>query len=167
MATHPFVINLAALRRSHDTRLHESRRGPISGLAVTGSRLAEGGEVDIDIDLDLVDGGVVATGTIVAPWAGECRRCLRPAAGEIRASVRELFEQDSDFEESYPLRGDQIDLEPLARDAILLELPLTPLCSEDCRGLCSACGANRNDVDCGHTDTPMDTRWAALDALKD
>ena len=64
--------------------------------------------------------------------------------------MRELFEQDSDLEETYPLHGDQIDLEPLARDAVLLELPLTPLCAEDCQGLCSTCGASRNEGDCEH-----------------
>jgi uncharacterized protein len=115
----------------------------------------------------VVDGGVVATGTVTAPWAGDCRRCVGTARGEVRAIVRELFEQNSDLEESYPLHGDQIDLEPLARDAVLLELPLTPLCSEDCQGLCPTCGANRNEGDCGHTITPTDSRWAALDALKD
>ena len=81
--------------------------------------------------------------------------------------MRELFEQDSDLEETYPLHGDQIDLEPLARDAVLLELPLTPLCAEDCQGLCSTCGANRNEGDCGHSITSTDSRWASLDVLKD
>ena len=47
-------------------------------------------------------------------------------------------------EEAYPLAGDELDLEPLARDAVLLELPLAPLCAEDCPGLCPTCGANRN-----------------------
>jgi uncharacterized protein len=167
VATRPFVVNLTALRRSHGNRVHEQRRGPITGLEVTGGHVPAGAEVVVDVVIEVVDGGVVATGTVTAPWVGECRRCLRPAQGEVRADVRELFEQDSDLEETYPLHGDQIDLEPLARDAVLLELPLTPLCSEVCQGLCSTCGANRNEGDCGHSITPTDSRWASLDVLKD
>jgi uncharacterized protein len=167
VATRPFVVNLTALRRSHDTRVHEQRRGRVADISVTGSRVPDGAEAVVDIDIDVVDGGVVAAGTVTAPWVGECRRCLGTAEGEVRVTVRELFEQDSDLEESYPLHGDQIDLEPLVRDAVLLELPLTPLCSEECQGLCSTCGANRNEGDCGHSTTPIDSRWASLDVLKD
>ena len=52
---------------------------------------------------------------------------------------------DADLDEdTYPLEGDQLDLRPLVRDALLLELPLAPLCREDCRGLCAECGADLN-----------------------
>jgi uncharacterized protein len=80
--------------------------------------------------------------------------------------VRELYEPGSDGEETYPLYGDQLDLALLARDAVVLELPQVPLCREDCQGLCPYCGANRNEIDCGHDLVPTDPRWAALDALR-
>ena len=69
-------------------------------------------------------------------------------------------------EEAYPLTGDELDLEPLARDAVLLELPLAPLCAEDCQGLCPTCGANRN-TETVRLRPAADPRWAALDALRD
>ena len=69
-------------------------------------------------------------------------------------------------DEAYPLAGDELDLEPLARDAVLLELPLAPLCTEDCQGLCPTCGANRNTESCDCA-PPADPRWAALDVLRD
>ena len=69
-------------------------------------------------------------------------------------------------EEAYPLRGDELDLEPLARDAVILELPLAPLCSEGCLGLCPTCGANRNTEPCACA-PPSDPRWSALDALRE
>ena len=85
------------------------------------------------------------------------------------AEVRERYAPgggaDRD-EEAYPLAGDELDLEPLARDAVLLELPLAPLCAEDCRGLCPTCGANRNTEPCA-CPRPVDPRWSALDALRD
>ena len=58
--------------------------------------------------------------------------------------------------------GDLIDLEPVLRDAVVLELPFQPLCRPDCAGLCPQCGANLND-DPGHEHRPdNDPRWDAL-----
>ena len=68
-------------------------------------------------------------------------------------------------EDAYPLVDDELDLEPLVRDAVLLELPLAPLCREDCAGLCPQCGANRNEGACGCA-APRDPRWATLDVLR-
>ena len=127
-----------------------------------------GGEATADLMLEALPGpALVASGTVSAEWTGECRRCLGPAAGTVRIDVRELFDRVADDEETYPLTGDEIDVGPLVRDAVLLELPLAPLCREACAGLCPVCGANRNDVDCGHEPDDRDPRWAALDQLKD
>jgi len=68
-------------------------------------------------------------------------------------------------EELYPIVDETIDLGPLARDAVVLELPMAPLCREDCAGLCVQCGANRNEGDCGCV-APRDPRWANLDVLR-
>ncbi len=68
-------------------------------------------------------------------------------------------------EDAYPMTGNDLDLEPMARDAVLLELPLAPLCAPDCRGLCPQCGANRNLGDC-ECAPARDPRWSALDALR-
>src|SRR5436190_18153878 len=166
MSPNPFVVNVHNLRRNVGGRAHEARAGRLPGLQVSGSAVPDDAEVAIAATLDSVHGVVVVTATIEAPWVGECRRCLEGASGTVHGEMRELYEQDSDGEETYPLAGDQLDLAPLARDAVLLELPLVPLCSEDCQGLCSECGANRNRQDCGHTNVPTDPRWAALEALR-
>src|SRR3954469_20142872 len=165
-APNPFLVTVVALRRQIGNIRREQRRGPLQGLQVSGSSVPDDAEVDVEAVLESVHGGIVVTADVVAPWAGECRRCLRPVAGEVHSHVRELYEQDSDGEETYPLRGDQLDLAPLARDAVLLELPQAPLCTEDCLGLCPECGANRNESDCGHVISTTDPRWAALDALR-
>jgi uncharacterized protein len=68
-------------------------------------------------------------------------------------------------EETYPLEGDQLDLRPLVRDALLLELPLAPLCRQDCCGLCTQCGADLNSGPCDCLPAP-DPRWGALDVLR-
>jgi uncharacterized protein len=165
MAGNPFLVHVLQLRRQPGNRRGEHRRGPLPGLQVSASRVPAGGQVEVDAQLESVHNGVVVTADVEAPWEGECRRCLRPVSGELHSHVRELYEQDSDGEETYPLHGDQLDLAPLARDAVLLELPQAPLCIEDCLGLCPECGANRNEGDCGHVIRNIDPRWAALDAL--
>ena len=61
---------------------------------------------------------------------------------------------------------DLIDLEPVIRDAVLLAMPLAPLCQTDCAGLCITCGENLNDVP-DHAHEEIDPRWATLANLKD
>jgi uncharacterized protein len=173
---HPFLVNVATVRRSPGVRRFERRHAGINGLQITGSEVPPGAEVDVDIVLEAVDGGIVAIGTVTAPWVGECRRCLGTVRGRLDVPVRELYEprpegyEASDSvaweEETYPLHGDQLDLFPLAKDAILLNLPAVPLCREDCAGLCPTCGADRNDGPCGCLQDVGASRWAALDALR-
>lgn len=167
MASSPFIVSVGALLRSPGSRRPERREGPIPGLAVSGSAVPPDAPVVVDVVLDAVPGAVVAHGSVMAPWSGECRRCLAVATGTARAEVREVFEERHHPEQTYPLEGDQLDLEPLARDAVLLELPLAPLCREDCRGLCAVCGTDRNEAGCRCEPEVGDPRWAALDGLRD
>jgi uncharacterized protein len=143
----PFLVGVANLGKTGPRR--EYREGAVAGLAVSGSSVPAGAPVEVDVLLEPVHGGVLASGTVSAPWEGECRRCLGPAVGRLVVEVRELYESRSDGEETYCLSGDQLDLEPLARDAVLVELPPAPLCSEGCQGLCPTCGASLNDGPCG------------------
>lgn len=142
-------------------------QGVIADLEVAGTKVPEGAEVSVEAQLEMVQGGVLVTGTVRAPWEGQCRRCLEAARGEVSVRVREFYgsQASSDDEDVYPLGGDQLDLEPLARDAVLLELPLAPLCREGCQGLCPVCGADRNRLTCG-CDDQLDPRWAGLNVLR-
>ncbi|MHB8437868.1 MAG: YceD family protein [Acidimicrobiales bacterium] len=161
----PFVVHVARLRKHPGTRWHEVRQGPIDDLECSGSAVPEGAEVEVDVVLESVGGGIAVTGTVRAVWTGSCRRCLAPAGGEMALPVREHFTRDGDGEQTYPLVDEEIDLEQMARDAVLLELPQAPLCREGCAGLCPGCGADRNGEECGCTPEP-DPRWAALDLLR-
>jgi uncharacterized protein len=165
MTASPFVVHVARLRRSLGSRSREQRSGRIAGLEVTGSSVPEGSQVDVDVVLESVSGGVEAYGTVEAPWQGPCRRCLDVATGRLVVPVRELYTESGDGDETYPLVNDLIDLEVLAHDAVLLELPPAPLCRQDCLGLCSMCGADLNVERCGCR--PLaDSRFAVLDVLK-
>jgi uncharacterized protein len=174
MNARPFIVNVAALRRTPGTRRSEHRAGRIEGLRVTASHVPAAAEVDVDIVLEATDGGIVATGEVAVPWVGECRRCLTGVEGRLTVSVRELYqprpadhrEADEAEEEIYPLIGDTLDLQPLARDAVLLNLPQAPLCRDDCAGLCATCGADLNAGSCNCPPSTVDPRWAALDVLR-
>lgn len=164
----PFVVNVASFLHAPGERRHVRRAGPLEGLAVSTAAVPEGEEVTVDVRLEPVESGILASGTVRAPWRSECSRCLRPVEGEAVAEVRELFEEGAapDAEDAYPLDGERIDLALLAREAVLVELPQAPLCREDCLGICPTCGEDRNDGACPGHDVVVDPRWAALDQLR-
>jgi len=166
----PFVVNVGPLRRGGEHATHASRSGPLADLGVTGARVPDQADIAIDALLEMASGhSMLVTGTITAPWEGECRRCLNTATGTLTTLVRELYEDHPEPNaeaESYKLKGDELDLEPLVRDAVLLELPQAPLCSESCAGLCPECGIDRNKATCSCETDTTDPRWAALDVLR-
>jgi uncharacterized protein len=168
-ASRPFIVQVAAVRKVAGTTRHETRCGEIDGLAAVGVSVPTGAPVCLDVELASYPEGITVSGTVRAPWQGECRRCGGPVTGEVAARVRERYAPAGGTavdEDAYLLAGDELDLEPLARDAVLLDLPLAPLCSEECLGLCPQCGANWNTGPCGCPPV-SDPRWSALDVLRD
>jgi uncharacterized protein len=166
MPRSPFLVDVVSLRRHPGFRERLATHGRLAGLAVTEAWVPSGSEVALDVKLEAVDGGVVVRGRAWAPWEGTCRRCLAAIGGTADAEVDELFVPQPEEGETWPLVHDQLDLEPLAREAIVLELPLAPLCRPDCAGLCPTCGAELNAGTCGCAEPTADPRWAALDALR-
>ena len=138
----------------------------LDGLSGVAAEIPAGTPVAIDLLLERVPEGIVVRGTLQAAWTSACSRCLEPVNGEISVHVDELFETVPLEGETYKLDDDVIDLEPMVRDALLLELPLAPLCNADCAGLCANCGANRNLAPCECVTTEIDPRWAALRSLE-
>ena len=163
---HELVVVVADLLHRPGSHRHERLAARLDGLRVMGTSVPSEREVDLDVELEAVSDGILASGRVDARWAAECRRCLRPIEGGVTAGFRELFEPHPTEGETWPLRQERVDLEPLAREAVLVELPLAPLCQEDCRGLCSTCGADLNQGPCGCLRTDRDPRWDVLDALR-
>jgi DUF177 domain-containing protein len=166
MRGHPLQVGVADLLRRPGNHRDEHLEAVLDDLAVTGSRVVEGEPAELDVRLESVNEGIVVSGTVRVPWEGECRRCLQPVRDTLEVKVFEVFEDEPVEGETSKLDIDRIDLEPLARETILLELPMAPLCQDDCAGLCPECGADRNTTDCGHTVETTDPRWAALGELK-
>ena len=123
--------------------------------------------VKVELRLESFSGGLWARGRVIAPWHGACRRCSTSVLGliDVRVSERFVAERGPGDEDAYLTEGDFVDLAPLVHDTILLELPLAPLCREDCRGFCPQCGIDRNEASCD-CQAPIDSRWATLDGLR-
>jgi uncharacterized protein len=164
----PLVVNVADLLHRRGARRHERLIAPsLAGLAVVGTIVPAGEPITVDVDLESVSDGILATGSVAARWRSECRRCLTDLADEARGRFQELFEPDARDGETFPLHHEHVDLEPLARETLLLELPLAPLCREECRGLCPTCGTDLNQGACRCAPAGRDPRWEALDELRE
>lgn len=89
----------------------------------------------------------------------ECVRCLDEYEQTISANFAELFafryRRDAESELYIPEDG-HIDLTPLARDYLVVEQPIKPVCRPDCKGLCSYCGVNLNETTCEHQAQPVE-----------
>lgn len=166
----PLVIDTHALgRRAGNERTLQRTVPAPAELGVEMLRVPDGSSLELDLRLEAVLEGVLVTGTVTGQLEGECVRCLEPIEDQIEVGLTELYVYDAEEgdEETSTLEGDLLDLEPALRDAIVLELPLQPLCQDDCEGLCAECGVRLLDHPGHHHDAPVDPRWASLGALKD
>jgi uncharacterized protein len=166
----PLVLDVRELgRRPGSMRAVQAEVPAPAELTVGLASVPAGEPMTLDLRLESVVEGVLVSGTVTAPVTGECARCLTPVRDTVAVEVTELFvypdsttDQTTEDDEVSHLVGDMLDLEPVIRDAIVLELPLSPLCREDCRGLCAGCGVALDDLPDNHTHTTTDPRWAAL-----
>jgi uncharacterized protein len=165
------VLNIVDLRRHLGERRDITRVAELEALTLGDTQVERGAPIEIDLTLESVPGGIAADGTILAPWRGTCRRCLDPVEGVLEIAVDEVFTADHVEGETYPLGQETIDLEPLVREAVLLSLPMGPLCRDDCPGpdpdqFPVEIEDETGDETPGDDDRPKDPRWDALDVLR-
>jgi uncharacterized protein len=170
----PLVLDTRELGRRPGSERTVTLTAPApADLGIEVLRVPEGSPVELDLRLEAVVEGVLVTGSAHAELAGECVRCLTEISDEMDADFTELFvyddgeaqAEDTEDGETSRLQGDLVDLEPVLRDAVVLNLPFQPLCSDDCPGLCAECGARLADDPEHRHDEPIDPRWAALQGL--
>ena len=128
-----------------------------------------GALASLRLRLESVMEGVLVTGDAEVPVAGTCARCLEPFEDTLALDIQELYayagsttDATSEEDEVRRIDGDFLDLEPLLRDTVVLNLPLAPVCTEDCAGLCAGCGGRLDDLPADHSHEVVDARWAAL-----
>ncbi|MFR9805745.1 YceD family protein [Pseudonocardia sp. RS010] len=175
--THPWLFSTRELGRRPGVMRTATRTiaapgvgDPDAAIGLVGVlAVPPGSDVALDLRLESVSEGVYVSGTASAHLAGECSRCLDELSEDVEARIEELFaypdsvtEETTDADEIPRIADEHVDLEQTVRDAIALDLPLAPLCSEDCPGLCPECGERRADLAPDHRHETLDPRWAAL-----
>ncbi len=172
MAAHGLEIVVLDLLRRPGARRQFTASVDLTGGGLTSAQIADA-PVVVDLSLEAQSNQVVVTGDVAFSWQGECRRCLEPTTQAERVGIREVFEPVPVDGETWPLATDRIDLEPVVREAVLLALPLAPLCGPDCIGPdpdhYPATSAADDRPARGGGEPPLaptrDPRWAALDDL--
>lgn len=171
--TGPWVFSTHELGRRPGTMRRYSRTIPAPGgddrFGLDTIYVPEGEPIELDLRLEAVSEGVYVSGTASTSLAGECARCLDELSDEVTADLGELFaypggvtDETTDEDELPRVVDDQVDVQQTVRDAIVLPLPMAPLCRPDCPGLCPECGEKRADLPPDHGHETLDPRWAAL-----
>ncbi|REE99076.1 YceD family protein [Thermomonospora umbrina] len=170
----PLVLDLRALNRRPGSMRELTSTVPApADLGTEMVGVPEGADIELDLRLESVLEGVLVTGTARMPLTGECARCLDPLEDSFDAEFQELYVYTDTRsgveagEDERRVEDDLIDLEPVLRDTVVLALPLSPLCRDDCPGLCPDCGVRLADAGPDHHHDVVDPRWAALQGLTD
>lgn len=165
------LINVADLRRRLGQRRHEPIEISLAQQTVVGSRTTSR-PVQGEVTIESIERGVSVTGVVTFGWEGDCRRCLEVTGDALEIDLDEIFQIDApENSELMSLDGDQVDLVPIVRDAVLLSLPLAPLCGEDCAGpdpvrFPAITVEESERLKAEEAEAALDPRWAALDQLK-
>jgi uncharacterized protein len=144
----------------------------------------------VEFRLNKVGSGVLLKGAFTATVVAPCKRCLvdvvltLPTSFTLNLVPENLSDQvgleggedDERTERAGSFRledaeeetfdGKVIDLDPIIREQLLLALPMSAVCTEDCKGLCPVCGQNLNEKPCGCETRQIDPRLAALKNIK-
>jgi DUF177 domain-containing protein len=136
------------------------------------------GQVQIDLTAERQAQEVRVRGRLTTDVRVPCSRCLDPVRFPVATKFDQFYESNAD----HPLHGeialherdteigffsgDFIEVNDIAREQILLSLPMKPICREDCKGLCPHCGKNRNLKDCNCEAVLVDPRLMQLLKIK-
>jgi uncharacterized protein len=181
------ILNVDALEAANEPFEAELPREFLDGVlrAPPPTEFHAGGASRLRGDATRLGRDVLVRARFQVPLSGQCKRCLNPlrldepvelvrtyvpleqAHGPVERRGEDSegsFDPTLADEESYA--GKEIDLAPAIREQILLQIPSSPICRDDCQGLCPRCGKDLNEGDCGCDRTAMDPRWAALKGIQ-
>lgn len=168
---HPFRLSVSDLIG----RPGAQRPVRLSGSLEIGlDRIDDCGPVSARLIIEEISGGVLVRGEAAASMRLQCNRCLASTPFEAAAPVLLVCgetppgEAGGVDEEALPITPDgEIDLAEALRGELSLSVPLAPLCSRACRGLCPACGSDLNEEPCGGHSEPAGSPFSALEGLLD
>lgn len=123
-------------------------------MSVRGNAVNYAGKIEIEFEVS-------------AKVTVQCSRCIENYVEDINISSNHIFVKEGfqNDEEQEIYSGDEIDLTEIVLNEIAAELPMKPLCTTDCKGLCSVCGKNKNQAECGCKADEIDSRLQVLQKL--
>ena len=167
---------LLDLKTLGESRVHLERTYPPSAFEATDEFIV-GKPVELVCEVEKIRDWYQLAGHLSTRLRVQCCRCgegchtdldvafdLRYVSEALSTGTNDAEIDNEDLTVAF-YRDDQIDLRQLISEQFYLGLPMKPLCQEDCRGLCAACGKNLNFADCGCSVEWRDPRLAALDGL--
>lgn len=173
-----FVLDVDEVLEAPGLRQRFVLAGPLSGVALPSAHIPEHVDVHVELTLESQGAAVIAAGLVSARWVAECRRCLRPTTGHIEVGFEEFYQppldashpSDPTEDQTFRLRDRTLDLRPMLREALTLQLPLAPLCAESCVGPAPDTHPVGDPNEPADADSPSqprrDPRWAALDQVR-
>ncbi len=168
-AQSPFRVNLHELpRRAGEMRPYRLQFELEEAIGTPMLAIKKGESILIEFKAESVSDGVLISGRVKSEAKGECGRCLDELKREVDEEFRELFlyesrkSEDDEEDELFALDGDIADIETAIRDAVVLTMPINPLCKADCKGLCSECGERWEKLAPDHSHEKIDPRWSGL-----
>jgi uncharacterized protein len=130
------------------------------------AQIPVGETIEVNLRLESVHEGILATGEVDTTATTECSRCLEPLKLLVEVDFQELFAYSLEQEDDFLVQDEQIDLEQAITDAVVLSLPFKPVCSEDCLGLCSECGVKMAEDPNHSHEAAIDSRWSELESFR-
>jgi uncharacterized protein len=188
-ASQVFQFNTHELpRRAGEMKEYQLDLEILEAVGVPLVAVPAGDVIEVDMRLESVAEGILLSADIYAIAKGECIRCLDPVEITVERKIQELYryeptsdkggkrkkhsprndnsdEIDLDAVDELWLDGNEMNLEIPIRDAVVLDLPVNPLCSEGCLGLCPDCGEKWEKLPEDHAHEVIDARWAGLAGL--
>lgn len=126
--------------------------------------------VQIEGEVSNESGVLRLKGSAQTVYSTVCARCLKPLEIPLSAKADMILSDDPEAEEDddlFVLDGDSVDPADVLVPTLILQVQMTYLCREDCKGICPHCGVNRNETECDCESKQIDPRFAALRALLD
>lgn len=188
-ASQVFLFNTHELpRRAGEMKEYQLDLEILEPVGVPLVAIPAGDVIEVDMRLESVAEGILLSADIYAIAKGECIRCLDAVEITVERKLQELYryeptndrggkrkkhssrmdtsdEIDLDAVDELWLDGNEMNLEIPIRDAVVLDLPVNPLCSEECLGLCPDCGEKWEKLPENHAHEVIDARWAGLAGL--
>lgn len=169
----PIIVDASEIREAIGYTVDVSATVPLDTVDVSGVAYVPTKHADIIGTLTNSGEGLVLHGNVRASFQVDCSRCLASVPFDVATDIDTLFVRrtpetagEADEQDVIPFDGDRIDIAPVVISALRVELPLAPLCDEECAGICPDCGTDLNTGGCDCSEKPSeDSPFAALKDL--